>query len=213
MLLSTLQIGPGLMVSTIILKNASNGNAATDPHLKANISGNTLSTVESVTYLGVTFWNNAKWSTHFEDIFRKCVRLSIFVKKLRRLSTPTAFIRKFVEAWVLPLIPYCSPAIFPGLLKHGFALFKRSIILISQVCGLSFSYLTNLVCERHIKASSDFEVRIPGDHQLSLHDDLSKTRSHTSTRSRFKHNALSGQTSNKAFSMCLCLGIVFPPTA
>ncbi len=36
------------------------GNAVTDPDLKANINGNALSEVESVTYLGVTFLNNAK---------------------------------------------------------------------------------------------------------------------------------------------------------
>ncbi len=57
------------------------GNVVTDPDLKANINGNTLSEVESATYLGVTFSNNAKWITHVEDIFRKRVRLSFFVKK------------------------------------------------------------------------------------------------------------------------------------
>ncbi len=121
--------------------------------------------------------------------FRKSVQprvcLSFFVKKLRRLSTPAEFFRKFVETCVLPLILYCSPAIFPGLLKHGFALLMRLIKLISQVSGLSFSYLTNLLCERHIKASSDFAEWILEDHQHPLHDELSKARSHT-TRSCFK---------------------------
>ncbi len=82
------------------------------------------------------------------------------------------------EACVIPIILYCSPAIFPGLLKQNFDLLRRSIKLISNVCGLSFSYLTNLVCEHHIKASSDFEH--------PLHEELSKARSHTSTRSRLK---------------------------
>ncbi len=53
-------------------------NAVSDPVLKANISGNTLSGVESVTYLVVIFSNNAKWTAHVEDSFRKCVRLSFF---------------------------------------------------------------------------------------------------------------------------------------
>ncbi len=124
------------------------GNAVTDPGMKANTYNNTLSEVESVTYLGVIFSNNAKWIAHVEDIFRKCVRLSFFVKKLLRLPTPADFIRKFVETCVIPLILYCSPAIFPELLKHDFALLKRSIKLLSQVSGLNFSYLTNLLCER-----------------------------------------------------------------
>ncbi len=42
------------------------GNAVTDPDLKANVNGNTLSEVESVTYFGVTLSNNAKWTAHVE---------------------------------------------------------------------------------------------------------------------------------------------------
>ncbi len=42
------------------------GNTVIDLDLKANINGNALSTVESVTYLGVTFSNNAKRTTHVE---------------------------------------------------------------------------------------------------------------------------------------------------
>ncbi len=144
-------------VFTIIINKC---DAVTDFDLKANITGDTLSEVESVTHLGVTFSNNATWTIYVEDIFRKCVRLSFFVKKLCRLSAPAEIIRKFVEACVLPLILYCPPTIFPGLIKHDFALLKRSIKLISQVSGLSSSYVTNLVCEHHIKVSSDFNRKI-----------------------------------------------------
>ncbi len=55
---------------------AQKGNVVTDPDLKANINGNALSEVESVTYLGVTFSINAKRTAHVENIFKKCVRLS-----------------------------------------------------------------------------------------------------------------------------------------
>ncbi len=126
------------------------------------------------------------FTIHAEEIFRTCVRLSFIVKKLQRLSTPTEYIRKFTEACVLPIILYCSSAIFPGLPKHDFALPKRSLKLIRYVCGLSFSYLTNIVCECHIRASPDFAARILGDHQHPLQEDLSKARSYTSTRSCFK---------------------------
>ncbi len=97
------------------------------------------------------FWGQiVTRTTHVEEIFRKC---SLFVKKLRRLSTLVGFIRKFVKECVLPMILNCSPAIFPGFLKH-------SIKLINRVCGLSFSHLTNFVCDRHNKASSNFVARI-----------------------------------------------------
>ncbi len=36
------------------------GNAVTDPDLEANINGNALPKPDSVTYLRVTFSNNAK---------------------------------------------------------------------------------------------------------------------------------------------------------
>ncbi len=69
------------------------GNAVTDPDLKACIDDRTLSTVEPVTYLGVTFPNTAKWATNVEDIFRKYVRLFFFVEKLRRFIAPAEFSR------------------------------------------------------------------------------------------------------------------------
>ncbi len=62
------------------------GNAVTDPDLKSNINGKTLSEVESV---------NAKWTAQV-DIFRKCVRVFFFLKQLRRLSTPAKFNLRFV---------------------------------------------------------------------------------------------------------------------
>ncbi len=67
-----------------------------------------------VRYLSDTFARNAKLINHLEGIFRRCVR------HLRRLSTPAEFIHKFDEASAVPIILCCSPAIFPGLLKHFF---------------------------------------------------------------------------------------------
>ncbi len=55
-------------------------------------------------------------------------------------------------------------------------LLRRSIKLISNVCGLSISYLTNLVCERHIKGSSEFAERILADSEHPQHEELSKAK-------------------------------------
>ncbi len=92
------------------------GNAVMNPDLKASINRNSLSTVEPVTYLGDTFVRNANRTNYFEGIFRKRVRLSIFAKKLGRLSTPAECISKFSEACATPINLKCSPAIFSGLL-------------------------------------------------------------------------------------------------
>ncbi len=57
------------------------GNAVTNPDLKATINRNSLSTVESVTYLGDTFAINTNRTNYFERILRKRVRRSIFCKE------------------------------------------------------------------------------------------------------------------------------------
>ncbi len=54
------------------------GKAVTNLGLKATMNDDALSTVGSVTYLGVTFSSNAKWTTHVEE----SLRLSFFVKKI-----------------------------------------------------------------------------------------------------------------------------------
>ncbi len=108
-----------------------------------------------------------QWPACGAPMLRKSLErvcLAFVVKKRRQFFTPAGFNHKFAEACIFPIIHYCSPAIFPGLLKHDFVLLKHSIKLISHVCGLSSSYLTNLVSESRIKASSDFAARILGDH-------------------------------------------------
>ncbi len=98
------------------------GNACTDPELKATINDNAQSTGESLTSPRVTI---ARKTNHAEGIFRKCVRLPFIAKKLRRLSTPAEFKSKFDDVCTIPIIHYCSSAIFPGLLKQDSAPLKR----------------------------------------------------------------------------------------
>ncbi len=80
------------------------GNAIFDPDFNATINENALSTVDTITYLGVTFSRNVKWTNNVVGIFRICESLSFFAKKPRRLSPPAEYIRKFVEGCVIPLI-------------------------------------------------------------------------------------------------------------
>ncbi len=67
-------------------------------------------------------------------------------------------------------------------LKQDFAPLSAQLSS-SVVC---ISYHTSLVCESHIKVSSDFAARILADNQHSLYEELLKVRLHTSTRIRFK---------------------------
>ncbi len=70
------------------------GNVVIDSGFRTTINGNALSTVDPVTYLGVTFTRIAK--------------------KLRRLSTPAEVIRKFAEACVIPITPYFNQPYSPS---------------------------------------------------------------------------------------------------
>ncbi len=78
-----------------------------------------------------------------------------------------------------------EPDFFQVNERQPSAQLNQTVTYVCNVCGLSFCHLTNLVCERHIKASSDFAERILADSEHLLHEELSKARSHTSTRSRF----------------------------
>ncbi len=135
-----------------------------DPDLKTNLNGYTLFTVELVLNIEGTFSNNAKLATHVENTFIKCVRLSFFVKKLQKLSTPVELIRIF----------------FLGVLVY-----LNTILLCLNarlVCGLTSQTSSANVTSR---LPPTFSVRIHGHHQHPLHDGLLKARSHKSTRSRF----------------------------
>ncbi len=77
------------------------GNAVTDPDLKATINDNAFSTVD------------AKWTNHVEGIFRKCVRLSFFCKEISKVIN-TCWGYSQICRGVMPIILYCSLAIFPG---------------------------------------------------------------------------------------------------
>ncbi len=82
-------------------------NVATRPDVKA--TKNAISTLEPVACLVPSFYSKTKWNKFKNNILRKCVRLSFFVKYLRRLATCAEFMRTFAEACVLPIFLYRSP--------------------------------------------------------------------------------------------------------
>ncbi len=89
----------------------------------------------------------------FKNFFRRCMRLSLVVKKVRLLTTPAEFIRKLAETCESPGVLNCSPTIFPGLPKHELALLKRSI----KSCS-SFSYLEYAIHATHTILSRGAEA-------------------------------------------------------
>ncbi len=103
----------------------------------------------------VTYASNGKWTNPFEKICRKCVRLSFFFKEFSMAVHSCWDYSQIYRMCVIPLIRHSMPSIFDWFLKEAFALLRSPIEFITNVCGLSFSYLTNPVCRRQIKAPSE----------------------------------------------------------
>jgi hypothetical protein len=142
--------------------------------------------VECFNYLGVQITSNLGWTSHVEGIFIKLRKLSFSIRKLRHFGCPHSFVCHFVYSCVFPVILYCSPVIFPGLLKKDYCLLKRGLKLISRVSFISFSTLVCRLLEMHLSACSNLCNRILHDDSHPLYTILCSAKSSTQTRSTFR---------------------------
>ena len=150
------------------------------------ISGSPVLRVDTVKYLGVTLQNNLKWSSHILCTVGKLRRLSFHIRKLRQFTAKQSVISSFVTQCVLPIVLYCSPVIFPGLLKKDFIVLRRGLAIISRVSLLPIDYLIGKLCDLHIDSCESFAHKILNDPTHPLHSELSSCYSHPSTRSTFR---------------------------
>ncbi|WP_432422668.1 RNA-directed DNA polymerase [Streptococcus dysgalactiae] len=150
------------------------------------IDSEPLSRVSSIKYLGVTIDANLRWSSHIQCCTGKLRRLSFYIRKLRqyRVSQPT--ILTFVYQCIFPVVLYCSPVVFSGLLKKDFRLLRRGLSIISRVSFIPLNELIRKLCALHFTACEKFAHKILSDPSHPLYGDLSLCRSHPSTRSRFR---------------------------
>jgi len=123
---------------------------------------------------------------HIESLFSKCRRLSFFIKRLRSYHSSQFVSERFVDACVLPILLYCSPVIFCGLLKKDFIILRRAIKTISHVSGLEYDWFLDRLIKRHFASCDLLTKRILADAAHPLHDALSTAKSlRSSTRSAF----------------------------
>ena len=153
----------------------------------AVINGNILNRMNSIKYLGVTIDSNLRWSSHIHCAVGKLRRLSFQIRKLRQFRTPQAVITNFVYQCVYPILLYCSPVVFPGLLKQDFKILRRGLSIISRVSSISMDDLIKKLVDQHITSCISFAHKILADPTHPLYNDLSSCRSHPSTRSQFRH--------------------------
>jgi hypothetical protein len=160
----------------------------------SSIDGISLSEVTDVKYLGIHFSSDCTWSLHIQSIFSKCLKLSFVIKRLVLLQVPYAILRKFVDACVLPVILYCSPVVYSGLLGKDVTVLRRAMKMISRASGLPYQTLVDVITCRHLDASTKFAKNILADPQHPLHDSLLPSVSTSSTRSSY--NLIYSRTSS-----------------
>jgi hypothetical protein len=137
-------------------------------------------------YLGIILTHNLSWSPHVIHTFCNVRKLCFFALRLRTLRVPYALILRFVNACILPHWLYCSPVIYPGLLKKDYNLFNRSIKFISKCSGVSRKLLVETITIRHKRCCEQLSSKIISDSSHPLHKELSFAFSIPSTRSKYK---------------------------
>lgn len=100
--------------------------------------------VTSTTYLGIRCSNNLSWGAHVEDLFTKCIKLSISIKRHRTFRVLNALNFHCIKARIIHFRAYCSTGICADFLKNGFIL-KRVIRLIVRVSDMDRELLVHIV--------------------------------------------------------------------
>ncbi len=92
---------------------------------------------------------------------------------------------RIVSACAIPIILYCSPIIFPGLLKD-FASIKTCIRLLSTSSGVAYTHICKVIISQHFDSCTRLSTSIINDPLHPLHSCLSNALSTSNIRSSFK---------------------------
>ncbi|CAH8558016.1 unnamed protein product [Schistosoma bovis] len=154
-------------------------------HNACVIGDSSINTVLKVNYLGVTFSSNLSWSSDVLLLSKKVFRLTYYIKRLHALGITGHLLLQFVNSCILPIILYCSPLFFPGLLRKDFAVLRRVLKAVSKVCGESFEVIINMVVDRHLESCKLLAGVILSDTDQPLHSYLSPCISSGRTRHNY----------------------------
>ena len=132
-------------------------------HDACSIEGSEIETNSSVKYLGLVLSSDLSWSSHILSISKKMFRLTFYIKKLRQSGITQSLLLLFVNSCILPIVLYCSPLIFPGLLKKDYIILRRVLNAVSRACGMPLRELANIIVERHIKSCTNWAKVVLSD--------------------------------------------------
>ncbi|CAH8485699.1 unnamed protein product [Schistosoma margrebowiei] len=134
------------------MRHERNINTFLRSHNACAMGDSLINSVSKVNYLGVTFSSDLSWSSHVLSLSKKVFRLTYYIKRLHALGITRHLLLQFVNSCILPIILYCSPLFFPGLLRKDFAVLRRVLKAVSKMCGESFEAIINMVVDRHLKS-------------------------------------------------------------
>ncbi len=108
------------------------------------------------------------------------------MKRLRKAGASRDWLFPFIDTLILLLTLYCSPVVFPGLLKLDFDILRMLVSLISRFTLVpNHTDVTRLV-ESHIPSTSTFVERILDDATHPLHEPMVSFRSMRRSRRAFR---------------------------
>ncbi|VDO55917.1 unnamed protein product [Schistosoma margrebowiei] len=173
-------VGNGLILNTskcqavnISMRHERNLNTIFRSHNACAFGDSLINTVSKVNYLGVTFSSDLSWSSHVLLLSKKVFRLTYYIKRLHALGITRHLLLQLVDSFTLPIILYCSPLFFPGLLRKDFAVLRRVLKALSKMCGEYFEVIINMVVDRHLKSCKLLADVILSDTNYPLHSYLS----------------------------------------
>ncbi|VDO81540.1 unnamed protein product [Schistosoma margrebowiei] len=164
------------------MRHERNLNTIFGSHNACTIGDSLINTVSRVNYLGVTFSSDFSWSSHVLLVSKKVCRLTYYIKRLRAPGITRQLLLQFFNSCILPIILYCSPLFFPGLLRKDLSVLRRVLKAVSKMCGESFEAIINMVVDRHLKSCKLLAGVALSDTNHLLHSYLSPCISSGRTR-------------------------------
>ncbi|CAH8855403.1 unnamed protein product [Trichobilharzia szidati] len=167
-------------------RHKSDLNKLVGSHEVCNIDGTEIETKSEIKYLGVILSADLSWSSHILAISEKIFRLTFYIKKLRLSGITQPLLLQFVNSRILSIILYCSPLVFPGLLKKDYNILRRMLKVVSRVSNVTLNQLVNILVDRHMDSCEKWAKSILSNSHHPLHSQLSPCISSGKTRSLYR---------------------------
>ncbi|CAH8875381.1 unnamed protein product [Trichobilharzia szidati] len=161
-------------------------NEAVGSYDPCKIDDTDIESKYEVKYLGLVLSSDLSWSSHVLAISQRIFRLTFYIRKLRHSGITQPLLLQFVNSCILPILLYCSPLFFPGLLKKDYVIIRRTLRTVSRSSGIPLGHIDGIVIDRHLMSCNRFARGILSDSEHPLYPQLPPCVSSGKTRSLFR---------------------------